>query len=104
MKHCVKRIRRSENQIRSLLDLREEKNISVVAFCKAHKIHKATFYNWRNKYGLEIKQPQEFIRVQLSDNLTEAVVPFAEIEFTSKVIVRLFQKVDASYFKSLQQP
>ncbi|MBA2761113.1 MAG: transposase [Segetibacter sp.] len=104
MNHCVKRIRRSENQIRSLLDLREEKNISVAAFCKAHKIHKATFYNWRNKYGLEIKQPQEFLRVQLSDNLSEAVVPFAEIEFTSKVIVRLFQKVDASYFKSLQQP
>lgn len=104
MKHPVKRKRRSEKQIRLLLQHQEEKNLSVTAFCKAHKIHKATFYNWRNKFGLEMKQPQEFVRVQLSDSLTQAGVPFAEIEFTSKVIVRLFQKVDASYFKSLQHP
>lgn len=104
MKHPVKRKRRSEKQIRLLLQHQEEKNLSVTAFCKAHKIHKATFYNWRNKFGLEMKQPQEFVRVQLSDNLTEAAAPFAEIAFSSKVVVKIFQQVDACWFKALQHP
>ncbi len=101
MKHSLKRIRRSEKQIRTLLNLQEKKYTSVMEFCKAHKIHKATFYNWRNKYGPQIKQPQVFVPVQFSDNLPEATTLFAEIELATKLIVRLYQKVDASYFKAL---
>jgi len=100
MKHSVKRIRRSEQQIRGLLNLQEEKNLTVTAFCKAHKIHKATFYNWRNKYGLKTNYPQQFVPVEFS-NLVQETSLFAEIELTSRVIVRFFRHVDASYFKAM---
>jgi hypothetical protein len=101
MAHPVKQIRRSEKQIRLLLQRQEEKNLSVVAFCKAHKIHKATFYNWRNKYRSAVKSPH-FVPVQFADNLPAA--PFAEIMFSATVVVRIFQQVDACWFKALQQP
>lgn len=100
MNNPPKQVRRTEKQIRVLLYLQERKNIAVIAFCKAHKIHKATFYNWRNKYGLQIEKPQQFIPVHFADPVSEAAL-FAEIELASKVTVRLFQRVEASYFKAL---
>jgi hypothetical protein len=100
MKHPVKFIRRSEKQIRSLLSIREKSDIPVTAFCKAHKIHKATYYNWRNKYGAQIENATKFIPVQLNQSGSESAL-FGEIEFASKVIVRLYQQVDASWIKSL---
>ena len=101
MNHSIKPIRRSEKQIRALLKLQEKNSSPVIAFCKAHNIHKATFYNWRNKYGLQIDRQQKFVPVHFADPVVEATTVFAEIEFTSRVTVRLFQKVEASYFKAL---
>jgi len=95
-----KPIHRSEKQIRALLHLQEKKNTPVISFCKAQKIHKATFYNWRKKYGLKIEKQQEFIPVHFSDPVSEANL-FAEIELSPQVKIRLFEKVDASYFKAL---
>ncbi len=100
MNNPLKQIRRTEKQIRAILHLQEKKNIPVIAFCKAHNIHKATFYNWRNKYGLKIDRQQEFVPVHFSDPVAEVTL-FAEIEFTSQVTVKLFQKVDACWFKAL---
>lgn len=100
MKNSVKQIRRSESQIRALLKEREKSNISAKEFCEIHEIHRATFYNWLNKYRPKIEKPEEFIAVQLNDIVSEASL-FAEIVFSGKVTVRLFQKVDASYFKAL---
>ncbi len=94
-------MRRSEKQIRALLKLQEKNSSSVIAFCKAHNIHKVTFYNWRNKFGFKVDKKQEFVPVHFSDPVGEATTLFAEIEFTSKVTIRLFQKVEASYFKTL---
>ncbi len=100
MNHSTKPMRRSEKQIRALLKLQEKNSASVIAFCKAHNIHKATFYNWRNKYGLKIDKQQEFVPVHFSDPVTEASL-FAEIDLASQVTVKLFQKVDACWFKAL---
>ena len=100
MNNQLKHRRRSETQIRTLLNRREKMDIPVTAFCKAHKIHKATFYNWRNKFSSKIERHQGFVPVQFSDTNTEASL-FAEIELSSNVTVKLFQKVDASYFKTL---
>ena len=99
MKHPLKAIRRSEKEIRALLSIQEKSDIPVIAFCKAHKIHKATYYNWRNKYGAQVKNDTKFVPVQFSHDRSEPVL-FGEIEF-DKVIVRLYQQVDASWFKSL---
>lgn len=101
MKHPTKFIRRTEIQIRELLRLREKQDIPVTAFCRVHKIHKATFYNWRNKYSAKPARHQEFVPVQFDAAVAGTATLFAEIEFPSKVSIRLFNKVDASYFTSL---
>jgi len=100
MKHPLKATRRSEKEIRALLSIQEKSSSPILAFCKAYKIHKATYYNWRNKYGMQRESTAQFIPVQLRQSESEPAL-FGEIEFASKVIVRLYQQVDASWFKSL---
>jgi hypothetical protein len=100
MKHFTKTGRKSETQIRALLSLQEKQDITVTAFCKTHKIHKATFYNWRNKYCARTGSEQEFVPVHFKDEHSRPTL-FAEIELSSKVTVRLFQRVDPAYFKVL---
>lgn len=106
MKDHAKIRRRSEAQIRELLSLQAKSGMAVIRFCQARKIHKATFYNWRNKYsGTPEKQLEEFVPLRLAEPGYAAVAtPFAEVELSSKVCIRLFQKVEPSYFKSLLQP
>jgi Transposase. len=100
MKNPAKQIRRTESQIRALLNLYSKKKGTVMEFCKVHKIHKATFYNWRNKYDVQNEKPAAFIPVQFNQpSLASAL--FAEIEIASNVTVRLYQRVDASWFKTL---
>jgi Transposase len=100
MKNPSKQIRRTESQIRTLLNLYSKNDGTVVAFCKDHKIHKATFYNWRHKYELQIEKPAAFIPVQFDQpSLSSAL--FAEIEMASNITIRLYQRVDGSWLKSL---
>ncbi len=103
MKHSRNLRRWPETKIRALLSLQEKQGIAVTTFCKAHKIHKATFYNWRNKYSGNIKNGPGFTPVHFGEPTTPAATLFAEIELPSKICIRLFDKVDASYFKSLLQ-
>ena len=103
MKYFTKLRRRPETQIRALLSLQQKQGIAVTTFCKAHKIHKATFYNWRNKYDGNIKNGQSFTPVHFAEAATPAATLFAEIELPSKVCIRLFERVDATYFKPLFQ-
>lgn len=101
MKNSIKNARRSEAQIRKLLNLQAQNaNLTVTEFCRLNKIHKANFYNWRNKYGTDIVKPGHFIPVHLDDSAAESTL-FAELELGTKIKIRLFQKVEASYFKAL---
>lgn len=100
MNNPAKQIRRTESQIRALLNLYSKNTGTVVEFCKEHKIHKATFYNWRNKYDVQIEKRASFIPVQFDQSSLSSAL-FAEIEITSNITVRLFQRVDASWFKAL---
>ena len=102
MKHPVKYRRRSEEQIRALLSIQEKTDLPITAFCKAHKIHKSTYYTWLNKYGMQSQTTAQFIPVQLRQTQSAPVL-FGEIEFGSKAIVRLYRQVDASWIKSLLQ-
>jgi hypothetical protein len=100
MDNSSKQIRRTESQIRTLLHLYSKNNGTVVEFCKIHNIHKATFYNWRNKYELQIEKPAAFIPVHFDQpSLSPAL--FAEIEMASRITIKLYQRVDGSWFKSL---
>lgn len=104
MTPSVKQIRRTEKQIRSLLYHQQNYKGTVIKFCKAHNIHKATFYNWRNKYGVPPETGQAFVPLQFSTqhaNLPQEASLFAEIELAPQITIRLFHKVDASWFKAL---
>lgn len=92
MKLSVKQLWRTEKQIRSLLSHQQNYNGTVIDFCKAYKIQKATFYNWRNKYGMQTEGEQAFVPLQFSDHPPQETSPFAEIELTSQITERLFIK------------
>jgi hypothetical protein len=93
------RVQRSESEIRALLKEQEESNVTVKEFCEIYSIHQATLYNWRKKYNHKIRKPEEFIALQISEPGRDTSL-FAEIELSGKVMIRLFQKVDPSYFKA----
>jgi len=102
MKKSVKqkRVRRSESQIKALLKEKDRSNISVKEFCEINEISDATFYNWRNRCAAEMNKRGAFVPVHLSDVVSEGQV-FAEIEYAGSLTVRLFQRVDPSWFKAL---
>jgi|GEM_PF-3475024 len=102
MKHPSKNQRRSEKEIWALLSIQEKSGVRVIAFCKTYKIHKATYYNWRNKYGAQIKTIDKFVPVHFGRSESEPTL-FGEIELASKAIVCLYQQVDATWIKSLLQ-
>lgn len=101
MKHSKKHTRKSEAEIREILSLQEKYGGTVTSFCKAQKIHKATFYNWRDKFSSTTSQPGAFVPLQFAEPVSGPGPLFAEIELPSNVLIRLFEKVDAAYFKSL---
>ncbi len=100
MNDIKKQKRLSEKQIQAILRLQEKSSVTVTAFCKSHKIHKATFYNWRNRYAFQTEKQESFVPVHFSDHVREGVL-FAEIGLATNVTVKLFQKVEAAYFKGL---
>jgi Transposase len=100
MRNDIKHIRRSESQIRALLKKKEQNNMTVKKFCETYQIHKATFYNWRNKYNTKSEMRERFIPVEFSDITSEARL-FAEIELPQRKIVRLFNKVEPLFIKML---
>jgi transposase-like protein len=94
-------LRRSEKQIRSLLLLGQNYPGTIARFCKTHNIHKGSFYYWRNKYGTPATDAAPaFVPLQIS-NHPQGISLFAEIELSPAVTVRLFQEVEASWFKTL---
>ena len=103
MKNLNKNVRRSESQILKLLSLQAQNaNLTVTEFCRLNKIHKANFYNWRNKYGSDLVKPGHFIPVHMDDSASEPTL-FAELELGPNIKIRLFQKVEAAYFKTLMK-
>ena len=103
MEHSIRVGRRTETQINALLKKQEEGKLTVQQFCKIYKIHRATFYNWRNKYRQQVEKHEAFIPVQFNDAAGDSSL-FAEIELSTSTKVKLFHKVDSSYIKALVLP
>lgn len=95
----LSRNKRSIKEIEALLEEQAMSNAKVKDFCRTHGISRALFYNWRNKYSNEKKQPA-FVPVQL-DCDDPAPTIFAEIAFPQHLTIRLFRHVDPAYLKAL---
>lgn len=94
--------RYSKDEILEKLRLQETSPFTVTEFCKAHHIHKATFYNWRNRFSVETGQHPKFVPLHFAEQNSDEKL-FAEIQFSSGVRVKVFQQVEASYLKAFIQ-
>lgn len=106
MQHRTKRVRYSEAKVRRLLLKQQNKAISVAEFCQSHQISKATFYNWRKKYRAldpigANDEHQGFIPLRFEHQSSAEPGLFAEVRLSSEFTVKLYQRVEASYFKEL---
>jgi hypothetical protein len=93
-------VRRSKEEIISLLEECRKSKVSVKEFAKLKGIHEATYYNWRNKYGSKRVNPKAFVGfAPLKINPSPAVhsaALFAEVKG-----IKIYQPVSASYLKEL---
>jgi hypothetical protein len=92
------RQQRSEAEIKTLLSEYEQSDFTVKEFCELYDISEQTFYNWRNKHLPKVEKEETFIPLNFPEPTSSL---FAEIEVPGKIIVRLFQPMDAIFFKAL---
>ena len=89
-------VQRSKEEIVSILEECRKSKLNVKEFVKTKGIHEATFYNWRNKYG--IKPPKErsgFTTIKLNPSpVTHTTTLFAEVSG-----IKIYQPVSASFLK-----
>ena|SRR5579862_2838804 len=93
-----------EKKILSILsDYDNRDDLSVVEFCKVHKIHKATFYNWQKRYA-SIEQhkskPRGFVPVELTTTSYPSISGTSSL-FAEVNGIRLYHFVSADYLKAL---
>ncbi len=92
--------RRSAAEIRLLLDEQKKSGFTVKEFCATQGINEGTFFNWRKKYDADRLSVGDFISLQINKPDATASL-FAEIELPGKATIRLFSKVEPSWFKEL---
>lgn len=93
-----------KKKILSLLnDYDSRDDVTVIEFCKMHRIHKATFYNWRKRYANKEqhnRKPKGFVPVKLTTpsyaSISDTSSLFAEVNG-----IRLYHFVSADYLKAL---
>ena len=92
----TKIIRRTSEEIRSIITEYEKSGLSSKAFCKLHQLKKAYFARWLARYG-NSKGPKGFVPVKLpAVSAEQAKTLFAECRG-----IKFYQKVEASYLKAL---
>ena len=89
-------VQRSKEEIVALLEECRESKMSVKEFVKTKGIHEATYYNWRNKYGVkQAKERSGFASIKINP-ATHAATLFAEVGE-----IKIYHYVPASYLKEL---
>ena len=93
-------VQRSKEEIISILEECRKSKLNVKEFVKTKGIHEATYYNWRNKYGIKArKQKPEsgFATLKVNPSpTTHAANLFAEVGE-----IKIYHYVPASYLKDL---
>jgi hypothetical protein len=92
----AKMVRRTSEEIRSIITEYEKSGLSPKAFCKLHQLKKTYFSRWLSRYGNR-KGPKGFVPVKLPGIAAEQEnMLFAECRG-----IKFYQKVDPSYLKAL---
>jgi hypothetical protein len=89
-------VRRTSEEIRAIIAEYEKGGLSAKAFCKLHHIKKDYLTRWLTRYGNK-KGPKGFMPVSYP---TMAASPERTL-FAEYRGIKFYQKVDASYLKSL---
>jgi hypothetical protein len=93
------RSRRSKQQIQDLLNEYEKSKLTVIAFCKLHRISAGNFHKWKSRYRdmrVHKKKTSGFAKVDVIDLSKPQMGLFAEIKG-----IKIFQPVSASFLKEL---
>jgi len=89
-------VRRTTEQIKSLLSEYENSGLSAKDYCKLHQINKVYLARWLKRYGNN-KPSQGFIAVRTPEECIE----YNEVLFAEYRGIRFYQAVDPSYLKAL---
>lgn len=117
-----KRVFRKKREVVKLLEQQHSSLMTIAKFCKLHNLSAGTFYKWKRKYGDDtpkgeslsnrtIKPRSTALHHPFSDN-KKKFVPLLIPSETSRMSaedslfaevggIRIYQRVDASFLKSL---
>jgi hypothetical protein len=94
------RVRRTQEQIKQLLEEFKNGDKKVSKFCELHRINNATFHKWQSRYKEKVQKkskPGGFTKIKIhTPDLNLTGVLFAEVQG-----IKLYQPVTASYLKEL---
>lgn len=89
-------VRRTTEQIKSLMNEYENSELSDNDFCKLHQIKKIYLARWIKRYRKN-KSPKGFVAVLTPNECLD----HKEVLFAEYRGIRFYQPVDPSYFKAL---
>ena len=93
---AAQQVRRSAADIEAIITEYEKSGMSERSFCRLHQIRKAYFKRWLIRYGS--KRPKGFVPVNVPEPPTAKQSSGIFAEYRG---IKIYQKVDASYLKSL---
>ncbi len=91
-------IRRSKEEIISILEECKKSKLNVKEFVKTKGIHEATYYNWRNRYGSKTRKERTgFATMKINPSPASLTATlFAEVG-----AIKIYHYVPSSYLKEL---
>jgi hypothetical protein len=93
------RIFRSEEAILNILADYKKSKLSIKTFCIEKDIAKASFHNWKKKYGkrtVKLGRQGSFAELQITPPAIVSAPLFAEVKE-----IKIYQWVTAAYLKEL---
>ena len=86
----MKRTRFTENQIINVLK-EYESGKSMIDLCREHGIHKATFFNWKKKYGgLEVNELKRIKDLEQENSRLKKM--YADLSLDYEIVKEVLKK------------
>ena len=92
--------RTTKKQILTHLISQRQSGLSVINYCKRHKLIKQTFYAWRSRYNLPLstKEPTpEFVALDIEPSVIESDSVIAEIQHPNGCSISFYKGCSAVF-------